>query len=260
MFAATVDLSLTLGDKAALLAFKARGDANNNLASWSGATEPCRDGWNSKDAGWRHVMCCASYRGYVCTGPNTARITYVGLNNMPGLRGALQDLTPMNALVHLTVSQCAGVSGQANFREMRQLTELNLYGTRGAYINVVTLRTLSELSLLWLSGSNAYGDATAVRDNVLALSSWGSGHQDYTACAIYSTCPAGTRLIQPAATSVGMDECACCDSTSDTPRFPWRRRHPTTGACYDPSAFPACVGSSRPLCCCVCTHTPFLCV
>ena len=205
-------------------------------------------------------MCCASYRGYVCTGPNTARITYVGLNNMPGLRGALQDLTPMNALVHLTVSQCAGVSGQANFREMRQLTELNLYGTRGAYINVATLRTLSDLSLLWLSGSNAYGDATAVRDNVLALSSWGSGHQDYTACAIYSTCPAGTRLIQPAATSVGMDECACCDSTTDTPRFPWRRRHPTTGACYDPSAFPACVGSSRPLCCCVCTHTPFLCV
>ena len=31
-----------------------------------------------------------------------------------------------------------------------------------------------------------------------------------------------------------MDECACCDSATDNARYPWRRRHPTTGACYDP--------------------------
>lgn len=245
--AIAVDLTLTLGDKSALLAFKARGDGNNNLVSWSGATEPCRDGWDSRNAGWRHVMCCASYNGYACTGPNVARITYVGLNNMPGLRGTLEDLVPMTALIHLTVSQCGGVSGHANFREMRQLAVLNLYGTRGAYLNVVTLTTLSELSLLWLAGSNAYGAATVIRDSIPALSTWGSGHQDFTSCAVYSTCPAGTNLLRPAATSVGMDECACCDSPTDSPRDPWRRRRPT-GVCYDPSASPpaASVRFSRP--------------
>lgn len=230
-----MDLTQSLGDRAALLAFKARGDTNNDLVSWSAATEPCRDGWNSRSGGWQHVMCCASYLGYICTGPNVARITYVSLNNMPGLRGTLPDLTSMSALVHLTVSQCSGVSGEANLLGMRQLTELNLYGTHGAYINIITLRTLSELSLLWLSGTKAYGDAIIIRDNIPALSDWGSGHQDFTACAVYGNCPAGTLLSQPASTSVGTDECACCDSPRDTPRDPWRLRYPTTGICYDPS-------------------------
>lgn len=181
-------------------------------------------------------MCCSSYRGYVCTGPNVARITYVGLNNMPGVRGMLSELSVMSALVHLTVSQCPGVTGVANLLGMRQLVSLNLLGTRGAYINVNELSILRQLTLVWLDGSSAYGDTTVVRDNVVGLSSWGSGHQDFTACTTYATCPDGTNRIADAATHVGMDECACCDSSTDSPQNPWRRRHPT-GFCYDPSAF-----------------------
>ena len=128
---AALDLTQTLADKAALLSFQGRGDDNGDLSTWSRATEPCRDGWDSRDAGWRHVMCCSSYIGYVCTGSNTARVTYLGLNNKPGVRGNLQDLSAMTALIHLTLSHCNAVSGVANFLGMTQLRELNLYGTRG---------------------------------------------------------------------------------------------------------------------------------
>ena len=240
---AALDLTLTLGDKSAMLVFKGRGDVNNDLTSWSGATEPCRDGWDSRDAGWRHVMCCASYNGYVCTGRNVARVTYVGLNNKPGLRGFFQDLTPMSALIHLTVSQCDSVSGIANVRGMSSLRTLNLYGTHGVYVNIVTLQTLSQLSLLWLAGSNAYGDAAVIRDNVPQLARWGSGHQDFTACAV--ACPVGSSLLVDAASRAGVDECACCDSSTDTPQNPWRRRHPTTGICYNPNP-PAAVAPAAP--------------
>ena len=46
------------GDAAALLAFRAGGDADGDLASWDAATSPCDAGWDSGDAGWAGVMCC----------------------------------------------------------------------------------------------------------------------------------------------------------------------------------------------------------
>ena len=46
-------------DKAALLAFKAGGDADDDLASWAatGTAEPCGNGWQSDNLGWRGVRC-----------------------------------------------------------------------------------------------------------------------------------------------------------------------------------------------------------
>ena len=72
-------------DKASMLAFKAGGDDNDNMASWTAATDPCGDGWDDFNAGWVGVTCCAN--GYdVCGGvsTNTGRVTVVNLSGWVG--------------------------------------------------------------------------------------------------------------------------------------------------------------------------------
>ena len=206
-------------DKVAMLAFKGRGDEHNDLASWSSATAPCGDGsdsyyagWNSQSGAWVGVTCCADGSWGVRTNGqrcrNAGRVTHIGLDDKPGLRGTLEDLKPLTALIHLSLHLCAGISG-----------------------DVASLKDLTQLTHLSLAGSNVYGDAMAIRNGVPTLAHWGQGSRDYTACSGYRGCPrtAGghypaiddfpvgqlppperSSLVTNAAMHVGADSCACC--------------------------------------------------
>ena len=67
-------------DKAALLAFKAAGDPDGDLASWEEATEPCAaEGWNSDSVGWYGVQC----------DEEGGRVTRLHLYNKDGLLGSV---------------------------------------------------------------------------------------------------------------------------------------------------------------------------
>ena len=60
--------------KAALRAFKARGDPDNALVSWDPSTDPCGAGWDRLGAGWVGVTCDCS--GTACP-PTALDTSYV---------------------------------------------------------------------------------------------------------------------------------------------------------------------------------------
>ena len=90
-------------DKAALLAFKAGGDADDDLASWAatGTAEPCGNGWQSDNLGWRGVRCT----------DHSGRVTRVSFVNKAGLGGSVADLMALSALTHLELAGCSSVTG-----------------------------------------------------------------------------------------------------------------------------------------------------
>lgn len=219
-------------DKVAMLAFKGRGDAHNDLASWSSMTAPCGDGsdsyyagWNSQSGAWVGVTCCADGSwgsrtdGQRCR--NAGRVTHIGLDDKPGLRGTLEDLRPLTALIHLSLHLCTGISG-----------------------DVASLEDMTQLTYVSLAGSNVYGNALLLR-GIPGLSNWGQGNRDYTPCSEHRTCPrtAGgeyppndvvllgqlpppptSSLIASATTYVGVDNCACCGTVPQA-------TDPATGGC-----------------------------
>eukprot|EP01045_Picozoa_sp_COSAG04_P030512 COSAG04_NODE_5328_length_1655_cov_0.922879_2_plen_198_part_00 len=131
-------------DKAALLAFKAGGDEDGDLASWDAATSPCGVGWDSLTAGWAGVMCCESYGEWngaelPCQGSNTGRVTMLDLWNTDGLAGTLEALAPLTALTYLELGSCDNVGGE-------------LSGVAG----------LTQLEYLYLDGTSVSGEDGAV--------------------------------------------------------------------------------------------------
>jgi len=221
-------------DKVAMLAFKGRGDQFNDLATWSPSTTPCGDGtddfyagWNSDSGAWSGVTCCADgswgsrSNGQRCS--NAGRVTHIGLDDKPGLRGTLEDLSPMTALIHLSLHLCAFVSG-----------------------DIESLDGMTQLTHLSLAGSRVYGDALPLRQ-IPGLSSW----DDFTPCSALSTCPrtaGGTfpafdylailqlpppvrssRIANPD-THAGWDNCGCCGSVPQA-------TDPATGGCIAARAF-----------------------
>ena len=123
-------------DTAILLAFKALPDnaQNGELSSWAQGGNPCGTGFDDKDQGWEHVMCCASYAAaypYGCTGANTRRVTYLYLSST----GVTGDVAPLAALT--------------------QLTGLHLSYT-GVYGDAAVLRAIPGLGDGW---SSSYFDA-----------------------------------------------------------------------------------------------------
>ena len=206
-------------DKVAMLAFKGRGDEFGDLITWSSATAPCGDGsdsyyagWKSQSGAWVGVTCCADgswgsrTNGQRCS--NAGRVTHIGLDDKPGLRGTLEDLKPLTALIHLSLYLSSAVSG-----------------------DVASLKDMARLTRLSLAGSNVFGNAMVIRNNIPTLANWGEGAHDYTPCSLHRTCPrtAGGQYpandvavvgrlpppirssrIENAATHVGRDNCACC--------------------------------------------------
>jgi hypothetical protein len=168
-------------DKVAMLAFKGRGDEFGDLITWSSATAPCGDGsdsyyagWNSQSGAWVGVTCCADgswgsrTNGQRCS--NAGRVTHIGLDDKPGLRGTLEDLKPLTALIHLSLYLSSAVSG-----------------------DVASLKDMARLTRLSLAGSNVFGNAMVIRNNIPTLANWGEGAHDYTPCSLHRTCPRSTQ-------------------------------------------------------------------
>ena len=172
-------------DKAALLAVKARSDPGL-FASWDPSTDPCGEGWDSADAGWEGVMCCAditygdcssphqnlgrptyldpSYLRRVDTGGRRVSMSYAGMSS--AVRFALSDLAPLDSLQSLRVSGYAAVTG-----------------------DIAVLTTMVLLTKLTLGGASVHGDAAVIRAAIPGLSDWGLGARhddgDFTRCTYF---------------------------------------------------------------------------
>ena len=247
-------------DTAILLAFKALPDnaQNGELSSWAQGGNPCGTGFDDKDQGWEHVMCCASYAAaypYGCTGANTRRVTYLylsstgvtgdvaplaALTQLTGLHlsytGVTGDVAPLAALTQLTglYLDGTGVTGDvAPLAALTQLTVMSLHNT-GVTGDVAPLAALTQLTGLHLSYTGVYGDAAVLRAIPGLGDGWSSSYFD--ACSDFaSSCPAGTSSIAQADSFIGRDECACCSGSHKV-------RVPSTGACSDgecPVLFPS---------------------
>ena len=46
------DGKMRADERAALLAFKAGGDPNNDLGTWAAGGDPCGAGWDDEESGW----------------------------------------------------------------------------------------------------------------------------------------------------------------------------------------------------------------
>ena len=210
-------------DLAILLAFRAVGanSQDNWVRTWAaGGGGPCDEAsFDRENAGWKMVMCCASYDWSAysqdgdCTGANARRVTYLNLYSLQ----VSGDIGPLGRLV--------------------ELQNLDLHGTAVAG-DVAALAALGQLQYLYLSDTAVWGRADALR----AIPGLGAGWKQFIACShtaygdrtigYFGLCPVGRSDVADAASYIGVDKCACCSGSR-------KMRDPTTGACVD-------LGESRP--------------
>lgn len=110
-------------DKAALLAFKANGNAANSILSgWTDGGDPCaEDSWDSRTSGWVGVMCDK-------IAPE-GRVTVLYLPNA-GLSGDIGALAPLTSMRLLSLSGNDGIYGDVlQLDEMGDLRQLRLGAT-----------------------------------------------------------------------------------------------------------------------------------
>lgn len=225
------------------------------LDSWTAATEPCGDGWDST-SGWVGVVCDASggrvaYVDLHWTGVGGELLPFFGrlgallylvLLDNPALRGDVAELAGATELRYLTLSGCPLVVGDA-----AALAALIHLGEEYTVPGYSTTRT----GALWLAGSGVHGPVAALRALPGLGADWGSDSyeygRDFTPCSAFGGQQAssgndytwgtgspgcGAAGLAPVAGSTdvaGIDECACCG-----PNAP--RGHDDSGACVgDPS-------------------------
>ena len=185
------------------------------MGTWAaGGGGPCDEAsFDAYDAGWKGVMCCASYDGVTCDGANAGRVTWLGVGHSHSHSGVSGDIGPLGRLA-----------------ELRYL-DLRYTAVAG---DVAALATLGQLQTLWLYSSAVWGRADALR----AIPGLGADWNYFTACAAggnayytaadFGQCPAGRSPFADGASYLGADECACCSGSL-------KMRDPTTGACVDPN-------------------------
>ena len=137
-------------DKTALLAFKAGGDPDGHLVTWSATdatNEPC-SGWSCCSGSWR----TAGWAGVRCTDAdyNAGRVRELSLTHKT-FTGNIGTLAALDALEKLDLGNCGGVTGNVHDLPLGGLTTqlfwLNLVDTAvggsldhlAACINLVTL-------------------------------------------------------------------------------------------------------------------------
>jgi hypothetical protein len=207
-------------DKAALLDFKAGGDAASRirLRSWGAESEPCgAAGWNAVGSasggggGWWGVMCDGV----------GGRVTVVDLYGGSGsVVGDVGALAPLGELRWLSLRTNRGVVGDVgrlgSLAELRTLwlDYTSVHGEVGA------LAGLGHLGERWtapdgdtwsgvsLAGSSVWGSVSSVR----LVGGLGSGWSSFSACSGYSSsCErSGLPPVANGSSVAGADECACC--------------------------------------------------
>ena len=196
-------------DKAGLLAFRDGGDATlGDAASWTTASEPCDEGWYSREVGWLAVDCNApgSLGGRV----TQLRSVTTGLAGECLLAGDVTSLVQVTDVVTVDLQGCDGVGGPV--MPLASLTHLTFLALGGTSVTgtVEPLAELAGLLTLRLAGSSVYGAIAPLR----ALPGLGESWDDFGACSAHSCLL--TRLlgidalIEGAADYTGADDCTCC--------------------------------------------------
>ena len=190
--------------------------------------------FDAYNAGWKGVMCCASYdsHGFRCTGGNARRVTFLDLSVSPTVSGDIGPLGRLAELQTLDLQNIAVAGDVAALANLGQLQSLYLSHT-AVWGDVATLATLGQLQYLGLHDTAVWGRADALR----AIPGLGADWRWFTACAAGGTsydtaddfgqCPAGRSPVADGASYLGADECACCSGSL-------KMRNTTTGACVDP--------------------------
>ena len=196
-------------DKAGLLAFHDGGDpAVGDGASWALDSEPCDEGWYSRDAGWLAIDCNApgSLGGRV----TQIRAVTAGLSGECLFAGIVGALAQVDAVVTIDLQGCDGVGGQIGpLASLAHLTFLSL-GDTSVTGAVEQLAGLSGLLTLQLAGSSVYGDITTLK----AVPGLGATWAGFDACSAHSCLL--TRLlgidalIAASGDFAGTDDCTCC--------------------------------------------------
>ena len=188
------------------------------LDSWTADTEPCGDSWDDEASGWIGVTCDARGGRVVLvhllgTGvggellPFFGRLgalLYLGLSSNPALRGDVADLAGVTELRRLWLDHCPLVTGEVlALAALIHLGErdgtLALAGT-GMHGPVAALRELPGLGAVWgpEDSSNLFADET------------------FSPCSAFEhrCTTARLLLVTDAASVAGIDECACCLSST----------------------------------------------
>eukprot|EP01043_Picozoa_sp_COSAG02_P088437 COSAG02_NODE_25555_length_655_cov_0.998201_1_plen_158_part_10 len=135
-------------DRAALLAFKARGaDQNGYLTSWceEPCEAPCESGWNDFTIGW-YGLKCNKQGGRVA-------ILFVGST---GLTGSIEPLAALTQLRELWLQNTEVTGSVEPVAALTQLEQLCLYDT-GVTGSVEPLASLTQLRELWLQNTEVMG-------------------------------------------------------------------------------------------------------
>eukprot|EP01046_Picozoa_sp_COSAG06_P009285 COSAG06_NODE_482_length_15147_cov_9.932815_5_plen_358_part_00 len=223
-------------DKAALLDFKAGGDAasrdwlllsRNRLRSWGAESEPCGAvGWNTVGSesggsgGWYGVMCDG-------VGGRVTVVSLGGYSYDSGIVGDVGALAPLGELRALRLRYNRGVVGDVG--RLGSLAELRGLGLDRTSVHgeVGALAGLGHLGERWrapdgntyssglsLARSSVWGPVSSVRLVGGLGSGWGSGSDDFSACSGWygaSSCERrGMSSVANGSSVAGADECACC--------------------------------------------------
>ena len=232
-----IDGALALGDKSALLAFRASATASEQahptFVSWDGTDVCDAAGWNSRSAGWQRVMCDG--------GCSECRVVYVNLYDV-GTGSSLDHLAPLTELRVLSLKPSHTITGSlSSLAGMTQLRHLDAAAVHGPVSSLFGLTYLGESwvapdglpydQAFFLADTNVYGAAGPLRNALPALGEWGPRDSfDYTPCSRIgypglNTCSGlGLAMVSDASEVVGVDECACCAGSA-------RRRDSASGAC-----------------------------
>ena len=172
------------------------------LDTWSVDTEPCGDGYDSRDRGWLGVMCDAPGGRVVAvnlshTGVGGELLPFFGrlgallslsLPNNPALRGDVADLAGAMELRYLRLYNCPLVVGEA-----AALAALVHLGEEYTWHCPRTARGRCDdgwatyYGFLWLDGSGVHGPVAALR----ALPGLGADWGIFSKCSYFGCGAAG---------------------------------------------------------------------
>jgi len=192
-------------DMLALVDFRAYGDDNNDLDSWSNhswpARHPCMEGeWDSLTEGFEGIKCTAL----------NGRVNYVQLYQMPGLHGDVAEFSRLTELVHLKLSGSTSIHGDIGSLAVLAPTLAELKATSTSIAGgIEALAACTRLQSLTLTQTYIHGRVEDIRNLPWVSSVWPS----FTSCQ--QTFPdgcqlAGRSLPADPASFAGRTLAVCC--------------------------------------------------
>ena len=176
-------------DRTSLLAFKAGGDADNILESWTADTWPCGAGWDclggeGECLGWIGIRCfCPGEQDADCTAEMDKRVQKVSLASdshwASGLAGDVAHLAAIDTLDYINLRDCTGVIGDVGaFAALGAVISglyLQMTGISGSIAPLAACTGLTHLSV---EDTDVFGDPAILRAIPGLGADWGTDPDD----------------------------------------------------------------------------------